>query len=743
MATDPNSAEAESAATGESTDGGAAQAADRGRAVTAMMAVQQGGTPPELDDDTAAAVGQYVTQSTTDDGPPSTKTYPPGGTRRHLMGPGMSHGGERDIWGTLGYPEVDTVDAEQYLERYERQDLARAIISIPVETTWKEYPTITDGGDEEDEGGEEADSQSAFESAIETLETGRHLQQSLLHYFEWADRLQRIGEYGILFLGLDDGRSIDQPVNTEALEGPEDLTYIQPFSQASITDWELAPPDSAEREPGMPLSYTIEFERPAADDASTEVEERAVHYSRVTHLVEQPEQSILKHTPVLEPILNRLIDHEKVVGAAAEMFWSSADRKFFAQAQGGGFNEEDIERFDRQMWEMVNGMRTTAAGENIDLEVIDGQSVDPSGIIEAIIKSIVSVVGIPMRKLLGSERGELASSMDQETWYGKIEERQRQFAEPVIVRSTLMRLIEFGVLPAPEGGDFDVEWPDLYKLSDEDKSQIHKTEAQAVQAAENAIALGAPRRAMYEDILDMDPEALEEVPDGPAPPGEGDEEFPDDVTGGPADEPGGEPGGPEEGTQPPTAPAAGQPTPTSAEHTAAPDGGTVAQEAPPTSDVLAWAPNQAYAEGDVVATPNGRGIVYAVRSDAFAFPLGAGETTEIDASADQPAFVVALERGGSAPYRASALQAVSWDADKATTDGDALANIVNEDVGVDLPAGWDRQTLLQWWSSTGGTRQDARDELAAADGFDGNPEGVASRMMDLVAASRRAGSNTP
>jgi hypothetical protein len=70
-----------------------------------------------------------------------------------------------------------------------------------------------------------------------------------------------------------------------------------------------------------------------------------------------------------------------------------------------------------------------------------------------------------------------------------------------------------------------------------------------------------------------------------------------------------------------------------------------------------------YTEGDVVATPEGRGVVAAALTGNFEFPQGREDLTAVTASDDRPAYVVGLERSGSAAYRASTLQATALEED--------------------------------------------------------------------------------
>ncbi|TYL40730.1 hypothetical protein CV102_03350 [Natronococcus pandeyae] len=122
-----------------------------------------------------------------------------------------------------------------------------------------------------------------------------------------------------------------------------------------------------------------------------------------------------------------------------------------------------------------------------------------------------------------------------------------------------------------------------------------------------------------------------------------------------------------------------------------------------------------YDEGDVVATPDGRGVVAAVLTSGFEFPQGEDELADVSASDDQPAYVVGLEAVGSAVYRAGALEASELEDGDATrqTDGEALTEVVDEDVnGLDgLPEGWDRDSVLEYWSSIGGSWAECADDM--------------------------------
>ena len=124
-----------------------------------------------------------------------------------------------------------------------------------------------------------------------------------------------------------------------------------------------------------------------------------------------------------------------------------------------------------------------------------------------------------------------------------------------------------------------------------------------------------------------------------------------------------------------------------------------------------------YDEGDVVATPDGRGVVTAVLTDDFQFPQPGGKDSYADVSAreDRPAYVVGLEAVGSAVYRAGDLETASLeDDDPPAVDGEAETEIVDEDVNGldDLPEGWDRESVLEYWSSIGGSWEECIEDMS-------------------------------
>lgn len=414
---------------------------------------------------------------------------------------GNQYNGERDIYDVLGYKRDP--DIEDYRARYERQDIAEKIISLPPEDTWKGSPDIID---------EDGDSESEFERAVEDLDQ----QTQYLQYLRRTDIVAGIGQYGLLFIGTDietetddDEGNVDlgQELPENSLSGPEDISYFQPIAQDSVENWRLGHEDGLSPNDEMynkPVRYKIDFS--PIDEA--ESDERWVHHSRILHIPSGPrDESEIKADPRLQSILNRLYDLEKVVGASAEMFWSGADRKFFFNIDSENAQDipdNELDRLEDEAEQLVHEMRQHMKAFNMDLDVIGGDDPDPTGVIDSILKFISGAKGIPIRKLIGSERGELASSQDEANWFGQIEYRRNTFAEPVILRPFVQMMIRLGALPEPNGGRFEVEWPNLFELNEVEETQVQLNRSEVLDnlSGGNPQNLPADNEALFEFITE-------------------------------------------------------------------------------------------------------------------------------------------------------------------------------------------------------------------------------------------------
>lgn len=163
----------------------------------------------------------------------------------------------------------------------------------------------------------------------------------------------------------------------------------------------------------------------------------------------------------------------------------------------------------------------------------------------------------------------------------------------------------------------------------------------------------------------------------------------------------------------------------------------------------------AFSEGDIVAVEgrDGAGVIVAVMTETFEYPTSDGDQ-RVEATDDEPAYVVAMESGGNVVVDGGKLSEGSFDADTGDADPSKLASQAEEaaiysrvenpcttellnvpgvddpGVGFDsLPDGWNRATVLDAWASMGGTWRSCRAEMT---GEVTSPQRFCSAFKDEV-----------
>lgn len=358
------------------------------------------------------------------------------------------YGGKRDIHETLGYDDEITI--QQLWSLYNRADIAKAVVDKPAKASWKNDITVRSA--DADEGDDDA-IQDEFERLKRDI--------GLLGEIERADIVSRIGRHGVMVLGVNDGRSLEQPLG-EATE----VKYITPMSERRISDFALGENPANERY-NLPVMWELDFE----DD-----EHKSVHWTRVVHISEQQREHAIYQVPPLRPIYNRIMDWQKVIGGAAEMFWRGADRKMVANLDPSAGKIQDEGELQTQVEEMRHGLRDTVYARGLELDSLSGEEIDPRGVKEVILDAISSETGIPKRILVGSEAGELASTQDRSNFYERVEDRRERHCEPDILRPMVERLQRAGIIPE---GEFVVDWPPLFTLDEIERAEVQAKKARA------------------------------------------------------------------------------------------------------------------------------------------------------------------------------------------------------------------------------------------------------------------------
>jgi hypothetical protein len=141
--------------------------------------------------------------------------------------------------------------------------------------------------------------------------------------------------------------------------------------------------------------------------------------------------------------------------------------------------------FDDELDEFYHGFKRYIRTVGLDATPLDATVHTFDSNVKSLISLIAGAKGIPMRKLLGSERGELASSQDEDSFNAVAFERQQMFADP-IVRDLTDRAIKIGAV-RPPSESYEVIWNPLSSMSDTDRALILEriTRANGAQAKAN------------------------------------------------------------------------------------------------------------------------------------------------------------------------------------------------------------------------------------------------------------------
>lgn len=393
---------------------------------------------------------------------------------------GYEYQGDRDVYTALGYSK--TLLFDDYMAKYERGDMARRIVKEPVQATWRSVPAVNETlPDEKREEGQ----RTPFELAWDALVSDKRLK--VWHNIRKVDLVSGIGRWGVMFLGLDDAR--DRAGFAEPTQKGSKLLYLTPLneSQAQVSSTVNDPTDPRFGEPEF---YQLQFESgtdatigtrttpTASDQAGVSTSQSVrVHWSRVIHVAEEADESGVVGTPRLQAVFNRLIDLDRVVGSSGEAFWRNAFPLMQFKLESGddqySDDVQDLDTLKTQIDNLVHRWERYIRTRGVTIEQLEVDTARPKESFEVIVSVVSSTTGIPQRILLGSERGELASTQDQTQYGVVIEERRKQYIEPVLMDEFISRLIMIGILPSPAVG-WTYLWPDVFTPSEKDKAEVAK-----------------------------------------------------------------------------------------------------------------------------------------------------------------------------------------------------------------------------------------------------------------------------
>lgn len=397
---------------------------------------------------------------------------------------GATFGGLRNIGKALGYKEQLTV--EDYRKRYRRNPIARRVVDSFPKATWKGMGELIED--------EDPTVVTAFEEAWFEL-SHKH---KVWPMFNRVDRCAGIGQFAVLLIGAPGDMSTPLP----KADGKNKILYLAVHGQGDIEVEKLIQASDDERY-GLPETYKLKAKR-VSGNLSAATQDKIVHWTRCVHVADGLLDNELFAEPRLECVWNELDNLEKIVGGGSEAFWLRAHQGYqFDLDPEVVLDEGAEEALKEEVDEFLHGMRRALRTRGVKVTTLGSDTADFGQNVDAVMKLVSAGSTIPVRILVGSERGQLASTQDADNWEDRVQMRREEFAEPFVVRPFIDRLIEYGYLPEPEW--YDVRWP-MPVLSDAEKVNIAKGMAEVNQKNGDTVFLSEEirDRAMGMEPLDED-----------------------------------------------------------------------------------------------------------------------------------------------------------------------------------------------------------------------------------------------
>lgn len=379
---------------------------------------------------------------------------------------------KRNLDVECGYPTEPSI--QNYIDLYEREGIATRCNDLMPDECWSVDPDIF----------ESFGAETASEIALKELNE----RISLYHYMHRLDRTAGYCTYSVMLYGIIDGRDLATaaPGFTDAgpgqgrgrpLSRPVDLAYLRIFDETNVDIVELETNESSPRL-GRPKMYKIKFadvssnvSNPSAGLKKNKTVTRDVHWSRVHHFADNCRGNENFGVPRLKPYYNRILDLRKLLGGSAEMFYKGAFPGLALETPQGIAEdvELDIDTIKDEMEMYFEKLKRYIAFKNLNVKSLAPQVASPDDHIMNQFRALAMTAGCPLRVLLGTEEGRLASNQDARNWNKKVRRRQGNVLTPLMCRPVITRIQQFGVLPPVK---FNYNWQDLDAPTREDQADI-------------------------------------------------------------------------------------------------------------------------------------------------------------------------------------------------------------------------------------------------------------------------------
>lgn len=434
-------------------------------------------------------------------------------------------GVQRDIDKHCGFVDTTALTAEVYKNLYDRFPIATRVVDIYPKECWKVDPSVYEVEDEQIETPFEKSWNDLSKQLLSADGVSRSYFNSAHSNPIWkvlalADELSGIGYYGVIYLGFNDvtvGEGEDRVDTKDPVEPRENLQllFLRALDETSIDIVSYDTTPGSPRE-GFPEIYRIKFTNPAGSESGTVEESFDVHHSRIIHIKDGPSSSEIFGRPRQQPVYNNLYSLQKIYGGDPEMYWKNASGVISLETHPSlgadvDFTEAEREAIRDQMDDLMEGLERYMVNSGLTAKSLAPMISNPTPHVGVQLEAIAIQLAVPKRKLLGSERGELSSTQDEDDWNERLIGRQNKHITPSIVVPFIDRLITLRVLVEPSEG-YNVQWAAVDTMTKEEKARVAlvKTEALAKAIQGEVFQLLEPVDYLTE-VLDLEPDRAEQL----------------------------------------------------------------------------------------------------------------------------------------------------------------------------------------------------------------------------------------
>lgn len=426
----------------------------------------------------------------------------------------ITNGQRKDVDKECDYPLPGSISPNDYRLMYDRFGIAARVVDLLPSECWSIAPSIYETEDEEEV--------TEFEQAVKdinlylseeddfllTPEAEKYKNAFLIDedcspiwdYLYRVDSISGIGRFGVLLLGIDTGEEMSLADPLPGFDDNDDkdkaqftanedrrnrIRFIRAFDE-SLVDIATYENNIQSARYGQPKTYNITLSDPTIShtgighDSGKEV---TVHWSRVIHVAEDLISSQIFAMPRMQNVWPHLLNLRRLYGSATEMFWQGGFGGLAFETNPSLGNKVVIDKVEmaKQVQNYFNGLQRHLALTGVQAKPLNSTVSSPSSQIEGDIDAVCIKLGVPKRIFMGSERGELASSQDSDTWGTRLKGRRQRYVAPRIILRLFRRLIRLGILPIPQKG-IHVKWGEKKEPTKSEQATTAKARVEAISA---------------------------------------------------------------------------------------------------------------------------------------------------------------------------------------------------------------------------------------------------------------------